>query len=70
MSKSVTVIHGSVWTRRSVTWNRNVASGNVHAHAEEANDPAAGEGPDDAAMCHPDSVQKGRNFTRRVKTNS
>jgi hypothetical protein len=67
MSKSVTVIHGSVLTRRSVTWNGNVASGNVHGHAEEAN-ATAGDGPDDAAMCHPDSVQKGRNFTRRVRT--
>jgi phage gp36-like protein len=67
MSKSVTVIRGKVWTRRSVTWNRNVASGNVNVHVEEAN-AAAGDSPDDAPMCRADSVHKGRNFTRRVKT--
>jgi hypothetical protein len=66
MSKSVTVISGNVWTQRSVTWNRNVASGNVHA--DEADDAAAGEGPDDAPMCPWDTIQNGRTFTRRVKT--
>jgi hypothetical protein len=67
MSKSVTVIHGSVWTRRSVTWNRNIASGNVDGHGEEAN-ATAGDSPDDAPACHSDSVHKGRKFTRHVRT--
>jgi hypothetical protein len=66
MSKSVTVISGKVWTQRSVTWNRNVASGNVSGRME-ANDAAAGDGPDDAPMCEWDSVQEGRSFTRRIK---
>lgn len=67
MSKSVTVIHGKVWTHRSVTWNRNVASGNVGGHTEAADD-AAGDSPDDAPMCHSESIERGRNFTRRVRT--
>jgi hypothetical protein len=66
MSKSVTVIDGKVWTQRSVTWNGNVASGNVNAHVEA--DDAAGVGPDDAPMHQWDKVQNGRRFTRRIKT--
>lgn len=67
MSKSVTVISGKVWKQRSVTWNRNVASGNVSGHIE-ANDAAAGDCPDDASMMSEwDSIQDGRRFTRRIK---
>lgn len=67
MSKSVTVIGGKVWTQRSVTGHPNVASGNVGVHAEEANEEAAGDSPEDAARCDWDEIQKGRRFTRRSK---
>lgn len=70
MNKSVTVIGGKVWTQRSVTWNGNVASGNVSGRQASAqlNDPSAGDSPEDAPMCEWDSIQKGRKFTRRSRT--
>jgi hypothetical protein len=68
MSKSVTVIGGKVWTQRSVTWNRNVASGNVLGCSRSEDDPSAGDGPPGARMREWDTIQQGRNFTRRVKT--
>jgi hypothetical protein len=68
MSKSVTVIHGQVWTQRSVTWNGNVAGGNVVSASRSEHDPSAGDGPDHARNDEWDSIQEGRNFTRRVKT--
>jgi hypothetical protein len=68
MSKSVTVIGGNVWTQRSVTWNRNVASGNVLRGSRSENDRSAGDGPPGARMSEWDTIQQGRNFTRRVRT--
>jgi hypothetical protein len=77
MSKSVTVIGGNVWTQRSVTWNRNVASGNVDEHPEDSHahrrhhhqhHENEGDVPDDAPVDEWDTIQEGRTFTRRVKT--
>lgn len=83
MSKSVTVIRGRVWTRQSVTRDRNVPSGNVleggsdgdrhgRDHHEgrrgRGHDPNHGDSPDDAPDGEWDLVQEGRTFTRRVQT--
>jgi hypothetical protein len=68
MSKSVTVIAGKVWTQRSVTWNRNVPSGNVVGGSRSLDDPAAGDEPHGVHMREWDTIEEGRNFTRRVKT--
>jgi hypothetical protein len=70
MSKSVTVIGGTVWTQRSVTWNGNVASGNVGGTSEAGDEPCADDPPGHAHGTRRewDTIQEGRNFTRRVKT--
>ena len=70
MSKSVTVIGGKVWTQRSVTWNRNVPSGNVVGGSRSLDDAAAGDEPHGRGvqMREWDTIEEGRNFTRRVKT--
>jgi hypothetical protein len=75
MSKSVTIIGGNVWTQRSVTWNRNVASGDAdgpeadpkhdHGHHHHAHH---GESPDEDLPSEWDTIKEGRGFTRRVKT--
>jgi hypothetical protein len=76
MSKSVTVIQGSVWTRQSVTRLRNIATGNdiapnepkhTHGHHHHEHhgetDDVAGVGPDDEW----DAILQGRTFIRRIR---
>ena len=61
MSKSVTVICGAVWTRRSITAVRNIMSKPMAAvESESIADAGHGSGTE--------VNYKGRNFRRHVRT--
>lgn len=76
MSKSVTVIQGSVWSHRSMTRDRNIVYGNPiapseppkhgHGHGHHhGHNHAEGDGPDGEW----DVIHEARTYTRRCKTN-